>query len=169
MKRALISLCPALLLAGCAASYDQTAVPDASHDLQVAMNRCEADQAAKDHRSYAEFAACQVAAERAFALAIHLQKMDVFETYAGRMQQLGADRDAQHLSLEETRTRAEAIRKDYWSACACNITGRRVARGPAGSWGPEPFFQGGPNAGGGGDPSISPETPSPFGQGGVHF
>jgi len=63
-----------------------------------------------------------VAAERSFAMKIHLQKMEAFEAYAAKMLALGADRDAGRLTLEQTKLRATEIRNDYWKECACNLT-----------------------------------------------
>lgn len=169
MNRQTIALIVTLAAAACTPSYDQSAVPDASYDLRVAMNRCESAQAGRDQTNYSEFTACQVTAERAFAVAIHLQKMDAFDIYASRMEQLAADRDTQHLSLEETRTRVDAIRKDYWAACACNIQRRRAPAFYNSGGDIGPFYQPPYGGGGGGDPGISASTPSPYGQGGVHF
>jgi hypothetical protein len=125
--RRLAVICLLLSLAGCARDYDQSALPAASFEMRIAMDRCTA--AVNARKNYSEFAACQVAAERTFAEAIRLQKMDVFEAYAARMLALGAERDAKHLTAEETKTRVAAIRQNYLAACDCN---RRMPRGGGG-------------------------------------
>jgi len=85
---------------------------------------CEKQQTAAKFTA-ATFMACRVAAERNFAMAIHLPKMDVFETYAAKMLALAADYDAGRIYLKPMRVRAETIRNDYLRACDCNLGGRR--------------------------------------------
>jgi hypothetical protein len=137
----------ALLLAGCAPTYDRTAVPDATLALHQVVSACEAKQSTKTVKNYSEFTACEVAAERNFAAAIHLQHMDAFETYAAQMLALAADRDAGLVNLDQVKARAAAIRQDYWAACACNITGRRIARWGGMSGPYESGYNGGMDAG----------------------
>jgi hypothetical protein len=149
MHRNAIVLGSVLLLAGCAQAYDRDALPDAAVALHQEVFACEAKQTGREVRNYSEYAACLVAAERNFATAIHLTHMDAFEVYAARMLALAADRDTRQLSLEETRTRAADIRKDYWAACACNITGRRLAHSGNNCGGGDTFYNGAGMAGGG--------------------
>jgi hypothetical protein len=110
-----------LLLAGCAAGYDQSAVPGASATLIRTMNRCESALPAKGPQSYSEFTACQLAAERNFAVAVKLKRMDAFDIYAREMQQLGADRDAEHLSTDVVQARTNNIRQDFLAKCDCQV------------------------------------------------
>ena len=58
--------------------------------------------------------------------------------------------------------------KQYLAVQNARILFRDVFYGRGGSDIP-PFFSGSSSPGGGGDPGISASTPSPFGQGGVHF
>jgi len=123
MKRMpIIVLGLALLLAGCEHNFDRSELRGAANVYQQDMFACRVKQMRKTVKNYSEFAGCQVAAERAFAMTIHLQKMEAFEAYAAKMLALGADRDAGRLTLDETKIRATAIRNDYWKACACNLT-----------------------------------------------
>lgn len=117
-----------LILAGCTQAYDRDALPDASTTLHQATTHCEMEQTALARKNYSQFTACQLAAERDFAHAIHLVKMEAFETYAAQMMALAADRDGGLVSLDDVKTRAGLIRRDYWAACACILTGRRLAR-----------------------------------------
>jgi hypothetical protein len=112
----------ALLLAGCEHTFDRAELRAASNVYQQDIFACRAKQIRRTVKNYSEFAGCQVAAERAFAMTIHLQKMEAFDAYAAKMLALGADRDAGRLSLEQTRVRATTIRNEYWAACACNLT-----------------------------------------------
>ena len=57
-------------------------------------------------------------------MAIHVRKMDAFDTYADKMLALAADYDAGHVSLKRIDRRAASIRSDYWLACNCNPSGR---------------------------------------------
>src|SRR5580765_82296 len=112
MMSKLIPIGFALLLAGCAGVYDQSAVPSAAAAMQLAADRCEARRAANELKNNSELVACRMAAERAYVTAIKLKNMDVFEVYATRLQMLAADRDAGRITLEQTKARADAIRQD---------------------------------------------------------
>ena len=128
MSRILTGTIFALTLAGCASEpsergYDKSAVPDATAAMRQATTMCEKEQPpAKFNAS--KFMACRVAAERNFAMAIHLPKMDVFDTYADKMLALAADQDAGRISLKRMSHRAASIRDDYWRACNCGLGGR---------------------------------------------
>src|SRR6478609_4611305 len=124
MKRILTITIFALMLAGCASEpgYEKTAVPDATAAMRQATALCEKEQTAAKFTA-ATFMACRVAAERNFAMAIHLPKMDVFETYAAKMLALAADYDAGRIYLKPMRARALSIRNDYLRACDCNLGG----------------------------------------------
>ena len=125
MSRILTVTIFALTLAGCASEpgYDKSAVPDATPAARQAAEMCEKEQAPAKF-SASKFMACRVAAERNFAMAIHMRKMDVFDTYAARMLTLAADYDAGHINLKRMGTRAASIRDDYRRACKCNLGGR---------------------------------------------
>lgn len=111
---------------GCAASYDKAALQVAALNLHQDVLACETRQVTNTIKNYSDFTACQVAAERNFAAAIHLKNMDAFETYAARMMQLAAERDANHLPPEDVRKRAATIRTAYLAACDCNLRARRT-------------------------------------------
>jgi hypothetical protein len=119
----------ALLLAGCAHDYDQGAVPNATRTMRDALNDCEGEQMARAKRSYSQFTACELTAEREFATTIHLRRMDVFEIYASRMMALGADRDDGQLSPQDVQARANAIRKAYLADCECQRRAPRAGSG----------------------------------------
>jgi len=105
----------ALILSGCAESYHRAAVPYAATNMHRATALCEAEH----NKSYSEFTACEMAAERDFATAIGLKKMDAFDVYAHKMQTLASDRDGNRISSEDAKLRVAAIRKDFMTDCAC--------------------------------------------------
>ena len=80
------------MLAGCAseAGYDKSAVPKATVAAREAETNCERDVTASNFNA-SKFMACRVAAERNFMMAIHMQKMDAFDTYASKMLALADD------------------------------------------------------------------------------
>jgi len=125
----------ALVLAGCASepSNDKSAMPKATAAMRQATAMCEKEQTASKFTAY-KFMACRVAAERNFAVEIHLPKMDVFDIYADKMLALAADYDAGHISLMRMNRRAASIRDDYRRACDC------LKGPPSGSydWAPSP-------------------------------
>lgn len=111
----------ALLLVGCASEqpgYDQSALPEAAAVAGLAVAMCEKEQDPAKF-SVSKFIACRVAAERNFVTTIHLQKMDVFDTYADKMLALAADYDAGRIGLKVVDSRAGSIRDDYQRACDC--------------------------------------------------
>ena len=120
MSRILIAL-SALMLAGCASEpvYDKSAVPSATAAMREATALCEKEQTASKRT------ACEVAAQRDFAVAIHLPKMDAFDVYAAQMTALAADWDAGRISPKRLALRAAFIRNQYWFACNCNFRDRR--------------------------------------------
>ena len=119
MSRILTITLSALMLAGCAGSYDKSAVPDAAAAMRRAMAICEKEQ------SPSKYTACAVAAQHDFAVAIHLPKMDAFDAYADQMMALAADWEAGRVSPKQMDARAASIRNDYWFACNCGLRGNR--------------------------------------------
>ncbi len=117
-RAAALALCT-LLLAGCADTYDKSAMPKAAAYLQQATARCEGKWTAKELSGYSAWQACQLAAERGFAQAIALRRMDAFETYAAQMMALAADRDAQSVTDRQVRTRANEIQWKFLADCGC--------------------------------------------------
>ena len=126
MKAILSVTISALMLAGCASEpgYDKAAMPDAKATARQAAVLCEKEQAPSQF-SAAKFMACRLAAERNFAMTIHLRKMDAFETYAGKMLALAADYDAGHIGLKRMDHSAASIRGDFVMACNCGLGGHR--------------------------------------------
>ena len=121
MRRILTPAMFTLIIAGCAnepPNYDKTAVPDATAELHQAATLCEEKQTPAQFNA-SQFMTCRVAAERNYAMAIHVRKMEAFDIYAGKMLALAADYDAGHVQLTRMTTRAASIRKDYWRACDC--------------------------------------------------
>jgi hypothetical protein len=117
------------MLAGCASEagapgYDKAAVPDATAAARQAAAICEKEQAPTKFNA-STFMACRVTAERNFAMAIHVRKMDVFDSYAGKMLALAADYDAGHIGLKQMDRRAASIRRDFVTACNCGLAGQR--------------------------------------------
>ena len=112
MKRILAITLSALMLAGCSSGrlYDKSAVSGATAAMREATALCEKEQTAS------KLTACHLAAERNFAVAIHLPKMEAFDTYSARMMTLAADWEAGRLSQKQVDARATSIRNDYWVA-----------------------------------------------------
>jgi hypothetical protein len=109
-----------LLLSGCA-GYDRFAEPNASLALTHALEHCAFSLPANDPRKYSDLTACQLAAERDFALATHMRRMDVFDIYARDMRQIGADLDAKTLAPGEAIARTSDIRQAYLAKCDCTL------------------------------------------------
>lgn len=126
MSRILTVTIFALTLAGCASEpdYDKSAVPDATAAARQATTICEKEQNPSKFTA-SKFMACRVAAERTFAMAIHVRKMDAFDTYADKMLALAADYDAGRIDLKRMDRRAASIRSDFLMACNCGLGGRR--------------------------------------------
>ena len=119
MRHLLIIAIPVIMLAACAKSYDQAAVPGANVAMQISSERCEARRVANDLKTYSELEQCQLAAERDFALAIHLRKMETFDAYAAQMQALAEDRDAKRITPQQAKLHADAIRSAFLTDCGC--------------------------------------------------
>ena len=126
MKVVLTVAFSALMLAGCASSYDKAAVPDASAAVHQASEGCTARVAAKEIKTYSEMASCSLAAERAFFANIKLKKMDSFEAYAAGYQTLAADRDAHRISERQANRRAGKLLREFYADCNCS-PGQRMA------------------------------------------
>ena len=109
----------ALMLAGCADSYNKSVMPKAAASLQQETVGCKARWTAKEFSSYSEWQACQLTAERAFATTISLTRMDAFEVYAADMKALAADRDANRVTDRQVRSRAEEIQWKFFADCGC--------------------------------------------------
>lgn len=113
-----IAIC-ALMLAGCADTYNRSAMPKAAATLQRETNGCQARWTAKEFKTYSAWQACQLTAERSFARTIALTKMDAFEAYAADMQALAADRDANRVTDRQVRSRADDILWRFLADCGC--------------------------------------------------
>jgi len=126
MRLTLTTTIFALMLAGCASGpgYDKSALPNATAAMREATVLCEKEQTASKFTA-SKFMACRLAAERNFAMAVHLPKMDAFDAYDAKMLALAADYDAGRIYLKRMEARAASIRNDYWRACNCNLEGRR--------------------------------------------
>lgn len=119
MRRVVTITLLALVLAGCADTYNRSAMPKAATGLQKETVHCKDRWTAKEFSSYSEWQACQLAAERSFARAIALTKMDAFEAYAADMTALAADRDAHRVTDRQVRSRAEEIYWRFFADCGC--------------------------------------------------
>jgi len=109
----------ALMLAGCADTYNKSVTPKAAASLQQETVGCKARWTAKEFRTYSEWQACQLAAERGFATTINLTRMDAFEVYAADMRSLAADRDANRVTERQVRSRAEEVQWKFLVDCGC--------------------------------------------------
>ena len=120
-----ITIC-ALMLAGCADTYSRSAMPKAAASLQQEAGGCTSRWAAKEFKTYSEWQACQLTADRGFVSNIALTKMDAFEVYAAEMQALAADRDAHRATDRQARSRAKDIQRKFFADCGCKPD-RRLA------------------------------------------
>jgi hypothetical protein len=119
MSRILTITLSALMLAGCADTYNKSVMPSAAAGLQQETAGCKARWTAKELRNYSEWQACQLTAERGFVTAISLTKMDAFEAYATDMRALAADRDANRVTERQIRSRANDILWRFLADCGC--------------------------------------------------
>ena len=119
MKLILTITISAMILAGCAVTYNGSVMPKAAAALQQETVGCKARWTAKEFKTYSEWQACQLTAERAFARTIALTKMDAFEVYAADMQALAAERDANRVPDREVRSRANDIQWRFLADCGC--------------------------------------------------
>jgi len=119
MSRILTVTISSLMLAGCADTYNRSVMPKAAAALQQETAGCKARWTAKEFRTYSEWQACQLTAERGFARTIALTKMDAFEVYAADMQALAADRDAKRVTDRQVRSRANDIQWRFLADCGC--------------------------------------------------
>ena len=154
MKPILTITVAALTLAGCADTYNRSAMPKAAAALQHETVGCKARWTAKEFKTYSAWQACQLTAERGFARTIALTKMDAFEAYAADMQALAADRDAKRVTDRQVRSRANDIQWRFLADCGCRPeNARRFTADWASSGGYPP-----PNDG---MPSGNPIHPGP--------
>ena len=119
MGRILTVAISALMLAGCAGTYDRSAMSKAAAALKQETVGCKARWTAKEFRTYSEWQACQLTAERGFTRTIALTKMDAFEVYAAGMQALAVDRDALRVTDSQVRSRANDIYWRFLADCGC--------------------------------------------------
>jgi hypothetical protein len=119
MSRILTITIFALMLTGCADGYDKSVMPKAAAGLQEGTVACKTRWTAKEFKTYSEWQACQLTAERGFARTINLTKMDAFEVYAADIQALAADRDAKRVTDHQVRSRAEEILWQFLVDCGC--------------------------------------------------
>src|SRR4051812_31366911 len=119
MSRILTTTISAFMLASCAPTYDGSAMPKAAAALQQETVGCKAKWTAKEFKTYSEWQACQLIAERGFARTIALTKMDAFEVYAVGMQALAADRDVKRVTDRQVRSRANDIWWRFLADCGC--------------------------------------------------
>jgi hypothetical protein len=119
MSRILTITISALMLAGCADTYNRSAMPKAAATLQHETVACKTRWTAKELKTYSEWQACQLIVERTFAQTIALTKMDAFEAYAADMQALATDRDAHRVTDREVRSRANDIQWRFFADCGC--------------------------------------------------
>ena len=143
MNRTPIIAISALMLAGCADTYNKSVMPKAAAGLQQETVSCKARWTAKTLRTYSEWQDCQLTAERGFATTISLTKMDAFEVYAADMRTLAADRDAGRITDRQFTSRAEEIRWRFLADCGCK-PGLELRNGAGGFplWGqpnPRPY------------------------------
>lgn len=118
MSRVLTITFAALILAGPASGYDTSAAPKASAAMQQASLNCKARLDANELKTYSEWQDCQLAAERAFVMAVNI-KMEAFGEYANAMKALAADMDANPMTARQIKTRARAILDAFLADCAC--------------------------------------------------
>jgi hypothetical protein len=119
MSRILSITIFALILAGCADTYNKSIMPTAAAGLQQETVACKARWTEKEFKTYSEWQSCQLTAERGFARTINLTKMDAFEVYAADMQALATDRDAKRVTDNQVRSRSKEVLWKFLADCDC--------------------------------------------------
>lgn len=119
MSRILTVTFATLMLAGCADTYDKAAVPKVAAGLRQETVACKTRWTEKQIKTYSEWQACQLTAERDFARTINLTTMDTFEVYAADIEALAADRDAHRVTDRQIRSRAQEIQWKFFADCGC--------------------------------------------------
>jgi hypothetical protein len=89
--------------------------------MQQASLDCKARHGANEFKTYSEWQDCQLAAERAFVMAVNI-KMEAFDEYASGMKALAADMDANRMTAKQVRSRAGAILGTFLADCGCKPT-----------------------------------------------
>jgi len=150
MRRILTITLGVLMLAGCASTYDKSAVPAATTVMRQASDRCTAGRAAQELKTYSALEACSLAAQRTFVTSINLKNMDAFEAYAAAMQALADDRDAGRVTDRQVRSSADAILRRFIANCGCqpgymphgivDVSGRFGPQPWLGNMGPSPVY-----------------------------
>ena len=119
MSRILTITIATLMLAGCADTYNKSAMPKAAAGLQQEMVACETRWTDKELKTYSQLQACYLTAQHGFFRSIALTKMDAFEVYTADMQTLAADWDAHRVTDRQARSRAKDIQWKFFADCGC--------------------------------------------------
>lgn len=101
MKIHILLVCAIVYLGGCAHIYDQEAFAGANAQQQLALAQCQAHVVDKTFTSVGQYVDCELAAERAMAVAVKLQRMDVFEAYAARMRLTAQQADSRQITPDQ--------------------------------------------------------------------
>lgn len=111
--RGILVLGAIAFLGGCA-TYSAGDVPQAGQAYRLAIDRCNANMG--QMRGVRDGMECILAADRQFAIAVKLRKMDLYENFAARERLLAAEIDNGHIPVAELEKRYTDIRMDYYQA-----------------------------------------------------
>lgn len=115
MKGKILAAGAVFVLTGCAAVYNESAIPRAQENLSLAREQCTARRLGGDLKGAPNIVnvECFLAADLAFAKEIQLKDMALYETYAARVRLLAKERDAGLVTLEQANQQSQAIWRDY--------------------------------------------------------
>lgn len=97
---------------------DEGAIPSAEAKYKLSMAQCGAAITDKRIATVGQYVECQLAAERTMATDIKLQKMDLYEAYAGRMRLIGQQADARQITPEQMSNQMMGARNDLMQQIA---------------------------------------------------
>lgn len=127
MQRSFVIILVTLFMSSCAGN-DRFAEQSSLLALRHAMERCASSLPANDPKKYFDLTSCQMSAERDFAMATHMTRMDVFDVYASEMRKIGADLDADKFAPGEAMERTNEIRQEFLTNCDCTLLGTKMLR-----------------------------------------
>lgn len=101
-----------ILVGGCAGVVDQSAIPGAQAQNDLALTQCAATGRVGGFKSAGDAMECQIAADRAFVTAIRLKRMDIFDAYVARVRLMGQQADSGVLTVGKAWDGAAQARTD---------------------------------------------------------
>jgi len=116
MKLAKVACCSiGITLAGCAAAYDETAVPMAQANYQLAFQQCIRQGKDGTFKNMTALNGCVMDAQLTMFKAIKFSEMGIFTVYRQRMDLLASDFDAGRITDKELISGAQTAYDDFES------------------------------------------------------